>query len=45
LGVLESLGAGFISSGYKDAFAFVILLFMLFFRPQGILGKGTGERV
>jgi len=45
LGVLESLGAGFISSGYKDAIAFVVLLLMLFFRPQGILGKGRGDRV
>lgn len=45
LGVLESLGAGLISSGYKDAIAFVILLLMLFLRPQGILGKGRGERV
>jgi branched-chain amino acid transport system permease protein len=45
LGVMESLGAGLISSGYKDAIAFVILLLMLFLRPQGILGKGTGERV
>jgi len=45
LGVLESLGAGIISSGYKDAIAFVILLLMLFLRPQGILGKGRGNRV
>lgn len=45
LGVLESLGAGLISSGYKDAIAFGILLIMLFFRPQGILGKGKGDRV
>ncbi|UCG38004.1 MAG: branched-chain amino acid ABC transporter permease [bacterium] len=45
LGVLESLGAGLISSGYKDAIAFGILLVMLFFRPQGILGRTKGDRV
>ncbi len=38
LGVLESLGAGYISSSYKDAIAFVILLVVLFARPQGIFG-------
>ena len=45
LGVLESLGAGLISSGYKDAIAFIILLLMLFFRPQGILGRTKGDRL
>ena len=45
LGVVESLGAGLISSGYKDAIAFIILLLMLFFRPQGILGRTKGDRV
>lgn len=38
LGVLESMGAGFISSAYKDAIAFVILLIILFARPQGVFG-------
>jgi branched-chain amino acid transport system permease protein len=45
LGILESLAAGFISSGYKDAVAFLILLILLFFRPTGLFGSKGGERV
>lgn len=45
LGVLESLGAGLVSSGYKDAITFVILLLILFIRPQGIFRKAETERV
>ncbi len=39
LGIVESLSLVFIPSGYKDGVAFVILLLILYFRPQGILGS------
>lgn len=39
IGLLEAYAAGLVSSGYKDAVALVILLFVLFFKPGGIFGK------
>ncbi|MBA2849494.1 branched-chain amino acid ABC transporter permease [Thermosulfuriphilus ammonigenes] len=44
LGVSETIAAGFISSALKDAIAFVVLLLVLFFRPQGLLGALPSER-
>ena len=45
LGVLEALGAGLISSGYKDAIAFLFVLMVLFFEPTGLFGHKSAERV
>ena len=39
IGTIESFGAGLVSSGYKDAFALIVLLAVLFLRPSGLLGN------
>jgi branched-chain amino acid transport system permease protein len=41
LGLLETLGAAYVSSAWKDSIAFLVLLLVLFVRPQGLLGKGV----
>jgi len=45
LGIAEQMSAGYLSSDYKDAVAFVILLAVLFFLPSGLTGRGAVERV
>jgi len=46
LGLIESLGAGYLSSAYKDVFAFVIILAALIFLPDGLAGRRRAtERV
>ncbi len=45
LGLVEALGAFYISSEYKDLLAFAILMTMLVLRPQGLLGRMTPVKV
>lgn len=45
LGLMESLGAGFISSTYKDAIAFIVLIGILFWKPTGLVGEAKTYRV
>ena len=45
LGLIEALTAGYISSVYKDAAAFVVILVVLFVMPQGIFGRSSTDRV
>ncbi|MCA0256851.1 MAG: branched-chain amino acid ABC transporter permease [Proteobacteria bacterium] len=45
LGLIEALTAGYISSQYKDAAAFIIILAVLFAMPQGLFGKKSTDRV
>ena len=39
IGIIESFSAGFISSGFKDAIALIILILVLFIKPSGIFGS------
>jgi branched-chain amino acid transport system permease protein len=45
LGMIEAFSAGYLSSKYKDAAAFVVILAVLLALPQGLLGRGKVERV
>jgi branched-chain amino acid transport system permease protein len=45
LGIIESLLAGYVSGAWKDVFVFLILILVLIFRPRGLLGEKTAEKV
>lgn len=45
LGIFESLLAGYVSGAWKDVFVFLILILTLIFRPTGLLGEKTAEKV
>ncbi len=39
IGVTEVLGSAYLLSGYKDAIAFLVIILVLLFRPQGLMGR------
>ena len=45
IGMIEAMTAGYLSSTYKDAAAFVVILLVLFFMPQGLFGRKSTDRV
>ncbi|MEJ5364937.1 MAG: branched-chain amino acid ABC transporter permease [Desulfosoma sp.] len=45
LGVIEALGAAYLSIAWKDAIAFGVLIFILIVRPTGLLGERVAEKV
>ena len=45
LGVIEALVSGFLSSTFRDAAAFAILILVLLIKPSGLFGKNTNEKV
>ena len=44
LGLIENFGASYVSSVYKDAFAFLILIITLIIRPAGLLGQKSLDK-
>ncbi len=45
LGWTESFATGYVSSDYEDVFAFALLVIILIFKPSGILGKASSQKV
>src|SRR5512143_389063 len=45
LGLIENFGASYVSSVYKDAFAFLVLIVTLIIRPAGLLGQKSVDKV
>ena len=45
LGIVETLGSGYISPQWKDVIAYLILILILIFRPTGLLGERVAEKL
>jgi branched-chain amino acid transport system permease protein len=45
LGIVESLGAGYLSPQWKDVIAYALLALILIVRPTGLLGERVAEKL
>lgn len=45
MGLIECFGAAYIASGWKDAFVYIVLVLVLLFRPNGLLGTYEKEKI
>ena len=45
LGIAEVMGAGYISSEYRDGISYAVMIAVILFKPSGLIGKQTGEEV
>jgi branched-chain amino acid transport system permease protein len=45
VGIIETLGAGYLNAAYRDAIAFAILILVLLIRPNGFFGKAVNRKV
>jgi branched-chain amino acid transport system permease protein len=44
LGIVESVGGGFISSAYKDALSFLVMILVLYFKPSGLFARRNEQK-
>ncbi|HKI50233.1 MAG TPA: branched-chain amino acid ABC transporter permease [Desulfobacteria bacterium] len=45
LGIAEVMGAGYISSEYRDGISYAVMIAVILFKPSGLIGKQVGEKV
>jgi len=45
LGIAEVMGAGYISSEYRDGISYAVMIAVILFKPSGLIGKQMGEKV
>jgi branched-chain amino acid transport system permease protein len=45
LGIAEVLGAGYLSSAYRDGISYAVMILVIIFKPSGLIGQILGEKV